>query len=160
MNSVLTLMALILALFLGIQSIWATSENLRQSNMAMIYSFGFEITKFREEHPKLAKFFDKGLRRPMTDQELWDEYMKLPEEEQTLIYLGCERMADFSAIAFFQREALPDDDWDTWWSYIVDQYDENPIYRDFLSKRPTWYAFLDAVKPANRGKYFRGNQRK
>src|SRR5215210_4388192 len=63
-NSALTLMALMVAIFLGVYSLWATSENLRQSNMATIYAFGFEITKFQEEHPKLAKFFDKGLRGP------------------------------------------------------------------------------------------------
>jgi hypothetical protein len=165
-NSVLTLAALVVALFMGVRSLRvaedslrATSESLRQSNLATIYALGLEVTKFQDEHPKLARFFDKALRKPITDQELWEEYKKLPEEEQTLVYLGCQRIADFSQIAFVQRDMLPADDWDTWWSYITDQYDESPIYRDFLSRRPTWYAFLEAIKSENRAEYYRGYQK-
>ena len=166
-NSFLTLAALVAAIFLGLRSLHvaedsqrATSESLRQNNLATIYTLGFEITKFQEEHPKVARFFDKELPRPMTDQEMWEEYKKLPEEDQILVYVGCEKFADFSEIAFMQRELLPPDDWDTWWSYITDQYDESPIFRDFLSKRPTWYAYLEAIKPENREEYYRGYQRK
>jgi hypothetical protein len=60
------------------------------------------------------------------DQALADEYQKLPEEDQVLIYVGCEKIADFSEIAFMQRDLFPSDDWDTWWRYMADTYDEAP----------------------------------
>jgi hypothetical protein len=77
-----------------------------------------------------------------------------------MVYLGCERIADFTQVAFVQREALPADEWNTWWTYMADQYDESPIFRDYLAKRATWYSFPDAVKAENRAKYYRGHQKK
>jgi hypothetical protein len=135
-------------------------NSLTQNNLTTIYTLGSEILKFQQAHPKLAKFFDKELRPSTTEEQLKEEYEKLSEEERTLIYLGSEQLADFSQIAFMQRDILPADDWDTWWSYITDQYDESPIYRDFLLKRSAWYAFLEEVKPENRAKYYRGYQKR
>ena len=178
----LTLAGVFISLVVGIASLRETHNSLRQSNIDTIYSLGFEVTKYQEENPNLAKFLDKELRQPwITEQDywsdfdkhatdlskeeqakvreeyvkMWDEYRMLDEHGQTLLYLGCERIADFSQIAFMQREILPDEDWNTWWSYLTDQYDESPFYRIFLSKRPSWYAFIDAIKPQNRDSFFR-----
>jgi hypothetical protein len=165
------------------ESLRATSESLRQNNLATIYTLGGELTKFDQENPKLSEFFEAEARKPWaTEEALWGEYEKLPKgrktcevrdeyakmwadykaldkDEQVKVYMTCQRIADFSQIAFVQRHVLPDDDWDTWWNYITDQYDESPLYRVFLSRRPGWYAFLDAVKPENRAKYYRSGQK-
>jgi hypothetical protein len=178
----ITLLGVAVAIALGLVSLRETNKSLRQNNLATIYTLGFEITKYQQENPKLAKFLDKQLRQPwITEKEylaeveaeveklpkeqqakardeykkLWEEYSKVDEDKQTLLYLGCERIADFSQIAYMQREVLPDEDWNTWWSYITDQYDESPFYRVFLSKRPTWYAFLEDIKPGKRDRMFR-----
>jgi hypothetical protein len=189
-NASCTLVALGASLFFGLrslhvseQSLRATSESLRQNNLATIYTLGGELTKFDQENPKLSKFFEAEARKPwVTERELWAEYEKLPEgrrtaevrdeyakmwadyqaldrDEQVKVYMTCQRVADFSQIAFVQRHELPDDDWDAWWNCITDLYDESPLYRVFLSKRPGWYAFLDAVKPENRAKYYRAGPR-
>jgi hypothetical protein len=155
-TSVGTLAALAVAL-LGLR---ATFDSLRYYNLATIYGFSQDVTKFFEAHPELNKFFDKEFRPPMTDQQLWDAFHKLPEDQQVMVKLGCMRIADFTQMAFLQRKTLPADDWDTWWSSMTDQYDECPMYRDYLAKRPTWYAFDDAIRPENRAKYYRGSQRK
>jgi hypothetical protein len=168
-NSVLTLFAVFFALIFGagslivaVNSLRATSESLRQSNLSTTYTLGFEIDRFQEDHPKLAKFFDKAIRGPLSDQALADEYQKLSAEDQVLIYVGCEKIADFSEIAFMQRDLFPPDDWDTWWRYMVDTYDESAVYRDFLAKRKDWYAFVDELQPENvRGtiEVIRGNRK-
>jgi len=174
-----TLIGVAGALFIGIVSLRETNKSLRQNNLATIYTLGFEVTKDQQENWKIAKFLDKELRQAWVTEKalwgefeklpkeqqtkelrdeytkMWDEYSKLEEKDQTMLYLGCMKIADFSQIAFMQREVLPNEDWNTWWSYIADQYDESPFYRVYLSKRPTWYAFLDAVKPQNREKYVR-----
>ena len=85
-------------------------------------------------------------------KKLWDDYKLLDgkKDQQVVVYMACQRIGDFTQIAFIQRDIIPDHDWNTWWSYMTDQYDESPFYRAFLAKRPTWYAFLDAIKPENR----------
>jgi hypothetical protein len=157
-----TLLGVAVALYIGIVSLRATNNSLRQSNLATIYTLGAEITKVEQATPSIAKFFDKTRRPAMTDEEIWGEFKKLPPDEQTRIKLHCEQIADFLQIAFLQREALPADDWDTWWSYSIDLYDESPIYRDFLAQRPRWYVFMGqgAFKPENRARYYRGYQKK
>jgi len=198
-NSFLTLATVIVAIVLGFRSLRvsedslrATSESLRQNNLATIYTLGGELTKFDQENPDLAKFFDKDLRRPwITEQEFWQQFDNLPKGKQTeelrqeykklweefsqldekkdkqgdggkgrqvVVYMACQRIADFTQIAFIQRDVIPNHDWNTWWSYMTDQYDESPFYRAFLANRPTWYAFLDAIKPENRGGHFRPPQ--
>jgi hypothetical protein len=166
-NAACTLVALAIALFLGLRSmrvaedsLRATGDSLRQSNLATIYTLDMETTKFFEANPKLSKFFDKMHRPPMTDPELEAEFQKLSEEQRVLVYLACERITDFMQVTFVQRDALPADEWDTWWRSFGDQYDESPVLRDYLAKRSTWYAFVEAIKPENRAKYFRGRPRK
>lgn len=157
-----TLLGVAVAFCIGIVSLWATNKSLRQSNLATIYTLGAEIIKVEQATPSIVKFFDKTRRPAMTDEEIWDEFKNLHPDEQTRIYLHCTQIADFLQIAFLQREALPADDWDTWWSYSIDLYDESPIYRDFLAQRPQWYVFMGegALKPENRAGYYRGYQKK
>jgi hypothetical protein len=167
-NAVCTLVALVVAVWLGLRSmrvaedtLRTTAESLRQSNLATIYGLGSETTKFIEANPQLSRFFDKTHRRPdMTDEELWQEFKKLPEDQQIVVDLGCDRIADFMQVAFVQRSVLPADEWNKWWSYFADQYDESPILRGYLVKRAAWFAFTDAIKPENRAAYYRGPETK
>jgi hypothetical protein len=101
-------------------------------------------------------------------KKLWEEFSQLDDKKdktaeankgrQIVVYMACQRIGDFTQLAFIQRNIIPDNDWNSWWSYITDQYDESPFYRAFLAKRPTWYAFHNAIKPENRGKFYRPPQ--
>ena len=175
----------VLSLYMSWNSVVTTGESLRQSNLATIYTLSGELTRFDQENPALSKFFDKEARRKpwVTEEDLRketpDEYTKLWEDfealdknnrgdryEQFKVYMACQRIADFSQLAFLQRDVLPAEDWDTWWNYITDQYDESPLYRIYLAKRARWYSpeFVEAVKPdprdpTHRAKYYRGEQK-
>jgi hypothetical protein len=132
------------------------NENLLQSNLLTIYRLNLETSKFFEANPRLIRFFDKMDRKAVSDQVLMDEFSKLSDQDQTLVRLGCQKVADLMQVIFLQRMLLPAEDWDDWWRYMADQFDESPVLRDYLSKRQNWYAFLAAIQPEKRDSYYRG----
>jgi hypothetical protein len=61
-------------------------------------------------------------------------FQKASPDEQALVLIGVEALADFMDTAYSQRETLRPDagEWNTWWNYFIDCYDENPVLRDML----------------------------
>lgn len=166
-TAVCTLITLIVAVLLGLHSMRTSersletmSENVRQSNLLGIYSLNLESSKFFDAHPQLVKFFDKLYRPEMTDKQLQEEFDKLEDSQKALVRLGCDKLADFMQVAFLQRDKLPDADWNNWWSSMCDEYDESLVLREYLMKRRKAYAFINAIKPETRDKYYRGEKPK
>jgi hypothetical protein len=162
LTSVSTFAALVVAMLLGLHAMRTAEESLRssaeftrQSNLLAIYNLNQESMKFFEANPALVPYFDKTYRAGKTDQEVLESVPKLPQNQKILLELACEKIADFMQVVFLQRDVLPAQDWDNWWSSICDQYDEGPLLRDYLQRRAKWYAYGTALLPENRGKYYR-----
>jgi hypothetical protein len=162
-TAICTLITLIVAVLLGLHSmrisektVETMAENVRQANLLGIYSLNLESSKFFDAHPLLVKFFDKMYRPEMTDKQLQEEFDKLDEAQKSLVWLGCDKVADLMQVTFLQRDKLPDADWNNWWNGMCDDYDESPMLREYVSKRRKSYAFIDAIKPEARDQYFRG----
>jgi hypothetical protein len=161
-----TVLTLIVAVLLGLhgvktaeKTVTTMTDMLRENNLLTVYTLNLETAKFFEANPGLIKFFDKMDRKPISDEALMEEFAKLSEQDQILVRLGCQKIADFMQVTFLQRSLLPAEDWDNWWRYMGDQFDESPILRDYLAKRQTWYAYLSAIQPDQRASYYRGPQR-
>jgi hypothetical protein len=150
-----------LGISVAMYAVVVSVQTLEASTLASIYSMGQEVTRFFAERPEIAPYFYKEDREGISDDELRAQVKQLEPNERRLVKIACELNADFFQVLFVQRKRLPDDDWDTWWSFMCDTYDESPVMQDYLEQRSTWYAFTDAVKDkAGRDKYFIGKRRR
>lgn len=159
----LTVISALLSVFGVIFAAWAifvSQDTLESSTTATIYSLGQESTKFFIEHPETREYFYKDDRGNISDEELLAKFDKLSPNDRAIILMGCELLLDFMEITFEQRKKLPGDDWDSWWNYFCDAYDESPIIRLYLDRRPGWYPLGGALKnKENRNSYYRGKLR-
>ena len=119
-------------------------------------------TRFLQEHPNLYDYFK---RRPHDNQSakehgdmLLARFKKATPEEQALVLVGIECLADFMDTAYAQRETLraAGGEWNTWWNYFIDCYDENPILRELLAENSDEYTVADALKPDLRFRQYVG----
>jgi hypothetical protein len=119
-------------------------------------------TRFLEDHPTLYDYFKK---RPYGNQSTKEHgdmvtarFEKASPEEQALVLIGVECLADFMDTAYAQRETLRADtgEWNTWWNYFIDCYDENPILRQMLSENSDEYTVAEMLKPERRYQQYVG----
>lgn len=79
-------------------------------------------------------------------------------EEQALVLIGVEGLADFMDTAYAQRDTLHPDsgEWNTWWNSFVDCYDENPILQDMLVTNSDEYSVATMLRPEHRFEQYIG----
>jgi hypothetical protein len=120
-------------------------------------------TRFLQDHPQLYDYFKK---RPSLKHSAKEHaemvrarFQKASPEEQALVLIGIESLADFMDTAFAQRDTLRRDtgEWNTWWNYFLDCYDENPILQDFLSVNSDEYTVAQMLKPERRYQQYVGD---
>jgi hypothetical protein len=129
---------------------------------AAFYAQVHTITRFLQDHPSLYDYFK---RRPNLRQSAKEHsemvrarFQKATAEEQALVLIGDESLADFMDTAYAQRETLRPEtgEWNTWWNYFVDCYDENPLLRELLSANADEYTVADMLKPEHRYQQYIG----
>jgi hypothetical protein len=130
---------------------------------ATFYTQVNTTTRFLQDHPNLYDYFKK---RPNSKESakarneiVRARFDRASAEEQALVLIGVESLADFMDTAYAQRETLRPDtgEWNTWWNYFVDCYDENPILREFLSANPDEYSVAEMLRPEHREQQYVGD---
>jgi hypothetical protein len=120
---------------------------------AALYTQANTTTRFLQEHPQLYDYFK---RRPNGKQSTLEHvdmvkvrFEKAGPDEQALVLIGVEAMADFMDTAYAQRGTLRADsgEWNTWWNYFIDCYDENPILQEMLVTSSDEYSVAEMLKP-------------
>jgi len=120
-------------------------------------------TRFLQDHPSLYDYFKKRPNGKESAKEHSDRvkarFERASAEEQALVLIGVESLADFMDTAYAQRETLRPEtgEWNTWWNYFVDCYYENPILRDLLSTNPDEYTVAEMLKPEHRDQQYVGD---
>jgi hypothetical protein len=129
---------------------------------ASFYTQVHTITRFLEDHPSLYDYFKRrpNVRQSATehDEMVKARFQKATSEEQALVLIGVESLADFMDTAYAQRETLRPEtgEWNTWWNYFVDCYDENPMLRELLSKNDDEYSVAEMLKLERRYEQYIG----
>jgi hypothetical protein len=129
---------------------------------ATFYNQVNATTRFLQEHPSLYDYFKRRPHDNRSAKEHSDvvksRFQKASPEEQALVLIGVECLADFMDTAYAQRETLRADggEWNTWWNFFIDCYDENPILRDLLAENSDEYTVADMLKPEFRFQQYVG----
>jgi len=129
---------------------------------ASFYTQVHTITRFLQDHPKLYDYFKRRPNVKCSPNEHCEmvraRFQKATSEEQALVLIGVESLADFMDTAYAQRDTLRREtgEWNTWWNYFVDCYDENPILRELLSANDDEYLVAKMLKPENRFQQYIG----
>jgi hypothetical protein len=130
---------------------------------ATFYTQVNTTTRFLQDHPSLYDYFKKRPDSKLSAKEHSDRvkarFDKASAEEQALVLIGVEALADFMDTAYAQRETLRPDtgEWNTWWNYFVDCFDENPILREMFDANPDEYAVAEMLKPEHREQQYVGD---
>jgi hypothetical protein len=130
---------------------------------ATFYTQVNTTTRFLQDHPTLYDYFKRRPNGKQSAKEHSDlvkaRFERASSEEQALVLIGVESLADFMDTAYAQRETLRPEtgEWNTWWNYFADCYDENPILRDFLSTNPDEYTVAEMLKPEHRDQQYVGD---
>jgi hypothetical protein len=133
-----------------------TGKSVENSIASAIYVNNNTPTQSLIDHPEVLQFFDKrGRDNSITDEKLMEDYNSLPQEKKNLVLAVCTLHADNAELTFIQRKIIPACDWNGWWRYYCDLYDESPVFRDYLSKRSTWYVLDDAIVKEERANYLK-----
>jgi hypothetical protein len=129
---------------------------------ATFYTQVNTTTRFLQDHPQLYDYFKRRPSSKLSAKEHSDRvkarFEKASAEEQALVLIGVESLADFMDTAYAQRETLRREtgEWNTWWNYFIDCYDENPILRDLFDANPDEYTVADVLKPEHRDQQYVG----
>jgi hypothetical protein len=130
---------------------------------ATFYTQVHTITRFLQDHPALYDYFKRRPGPKQSAKEHCDmvrsRFQKATPEEQALVLIGVESLADFMDTAYAQRETLRPEtgEWNTWWNYFADCYDENPILRELLSANGDEYTVAEMLKPEHRYEQYIGS---
>jgi hypothetical protein len=130
---------------------------------ATFYTQVYTTTRFLQDHPNLYDYFKRRPNGKESAKEHSDSvkarFERASSEEQALVLIGVESLADFMDTAYAQRETLRPEtgEWNTWWNYFVDCYDENPILRDLLATNPDEYTVAEMLKPEHRDQQYVGD---
>lgn len=129
---------------------------------AAFYTQVNTTTRFLQEHPGLYDYFKIRPNSKLSAREhaaqVKARFEKANADEQALVLIGVECLADFMDTAYAQRETLRADtgEWNTWWNSFVDYYDENPILRELFDANPDEYSVSEMLKPENREQQYVG----
>jgi hypothetical protein len=132
------------------------AKSFQNQQSAAFYTQVYSNTRFLQEHPALYDYFK---RRPFEKESAREHgekvrarFEKATAEEQALVLIGVEALADFMDTAYAQRETLRPDagEWNTWWNYFIDCYDENPILRQLLAENSDEYGVATMLGPERR----------
>ena len=129
---------------------------------AALYTQANTTTRFLQDHPQLYDYFKRRPNGTQSAREHADmvktRFQKASPEEQALVLIGTEGLADFMDTAYAQRDTLRSNsgEWNTWWNYFVDCYDENPILRDMLVTSSDEYSVAEMLKPEHRFEQYIG----
>ena len=130
---------------------------------AAFYTQVNTTTRFLQEHPSLYDYFKNRPNSKLSAKEhgaqVKARFDQASAEEQALVLIGVESLADFMDTAYAQRETLRPDtgEWNTWWNSFVDYYDENPILRELFDANPDEYSVAEMLKPEHREQQYVGD---
>jgi hypothetical protein len=138
------------------------AKSFQNQQSAVFYTQVFSNTRFLQEHPTLYDYFK---RRPFDKESVREHgekvrarFDKATAEEQALVLIGVEALADFMDTAYAQRETLRPDagEWNTWWNYFIDCYDENPILLQLLAENSDEYGVATMLRREHRFEQYIG----